>query len=174
MKRLRPVILVLLLAVMVQISAANGSKLYAADSNGDHDDYFRIGEYVYVLGKGWTPNSNVGYFIISPDLVEKDVNKGVDNLIECYLNLTCRPKLHVLADGVVTADEGGDVSLTNTSWQLPPNPEQEYRLLAWNLNDPSERSNDSFYPAPSIPEFPVILIPAGMVIGFLLWKRRDG
>jgi|GEM_PF-5254713 len=172
------VAVMLLLIMMTPMANASGSKLFAAHSNGEHDDCFTTGEYVHVVGKGWSSNANIDYFIISPELVDKANvgNLGTDYLVGCYLDQTCKPYLNVLVEGQVQADGDGDVGLTNTSWRFPFYAEEEYRLLAFktgNQQDQQERSNDSFGTCQQeIPEFPLILLPAGIILGFFFWKRK--
>ncbi len=181
----KAMILSFFLPTMLLLGAAQiqypNAKLFAAHSGGSTEDCFSNGEEVYVNGHFW-PYGKVNYFITDSGGDWKD-------LIECYRGdtLSCNKLpsggVNVLHSGTVVADipvlnKPGkyNVSTTFTGWNIPDS-SKHYRLLAWNDTywDPQNGdagSNDSFGCYQKIPEFPFMLIPAGIILGFFFWKKK--
>ncbi|MBO8182969.1 MAG: hypothetical protein H0Z28_09290 [Archaeoglobus sp.] len=181
--------LIALIAIMlIQTGVAQqpqypSAKLFASHADGSREDCYSSGEKVYVNGHFW-PCGEVKYIITDSEGDWRD-------LIECYEgNQTACNELpsggvNALHNGIVDADvpvtnQGhlGTCNVSNvyTGWNIP-DPNKHYRLLAWNEThwNPQNRdagSNDSFGCTQEIPEFPLILLPAGILLGFFYWKRK--
>jgi hypothetical protein len=174
-----------LLVIAVQPGIANyeSAKLYAVhyDGSDDENTCFYINENVYVSSKSqiW-PEGKVTYFI---------TQQGGDwkQLIDCYIseftqncaigngqNPDYFTREEVLAEDTIKTDNLGYIDSQSTGWQIP-DPSQHYRLIAFNESlwtGSKVGSNDSFGCYQEIPEFPFILLPAGIILGFFFWKRK--